>query len=127
MSIRKEDLEKASRVKVIIEKEYHKPFTVADLVQIAGSNKRKLNIAFKQLTGSPLIMYHREIRIEKAKDLLVNTDNSIEVIARRVGLDRSNLDKQFKKITEKTPRQWRLENKKPMTYEDYLRKIGEIE
>jgi AraC-like DNA-binding protein len=112
MSIRKEDLEKASAIKAVIEKEYHKPFTIADLVQIAGSNKKTLSIAFKHLTGSPPIMYHREKRIEIAKQLLVNTDHSIEVIARRVGLDRSNLDKQFKKLTDKTPRQWRIQHQK---------------
>jgi len=127
MSIRKEDLKKASLVKAIIEKEYHKPFTIDDLVQMVGSNRRILNIAFKQLTGSPLIMYHREVRIEKAKDLLVNSNNSIEVIAAKVGLDRSNLDKQFKKMTEKTPRQWRFENKKYTSHEEFLREMGELE
>lgn len=117
MSIKNEDLEKARLVKAIIEKEYHKHFTIADLVQLAGSNKKMLNAAFKHLTGKPIIMYQREVRIEQAKLLLVNTSHSIEVIAGRVGLDRSNLEKQFKKLTDKTPREWRTENRSG--YKDY--------
>jgi AraC-like DNA-binding protein len=112
MNIKHEDLEKAIMIKAILEKEFYKHFTIPDLVQLAGTNKKILNSAFKYLTGKPIIMYQREIRIGKAKDLLIETDHSIERIAARVGLDRSNLEKQFKKLTEKTPREWRVENKR---------------
>jgi AraC-like DNA-binding protein len=111
MNMKQEDLEKASMIKTILEKEFYKHFTVPDLVQLAGTNKKMLNTAFKYLTGKPIIMYQREIRIEKAKDLLIETDHTIERIASRVGLDRSNLEKQFKKLTDKTPREWRMENR----------------
>jgi len=111
MHVKNEDLAKASTIKAILEKEFYKRFTVPDLVQLVGTNKRTLNTAFKYITGKPIIMYQREVRIEKAKDLLVETDHTIERIASRVGLDRSNLEKQFKKLTDKTPREWRMENK----------------
>jgi len=111
MNMKQEDLEKATIIKTILEKEFYKHFTVPDLVQLAGTNKKLLNAAFRYLTGQPIIMYQRAIRIEKAKDLLLETDHTIERIASRVGLDRSNLEKQFKKITDKTPREWRQENK----------------
>jgi AraC-like DNA-binding protein len=109
--MKQEDLEKASAIKAILEKEFYKHFTVPDLVQLVGTNKKILNAAFRYLTGKPIIMYQREIRISKAKDLLIETDHTIERIASRVGLDRSNLEKQFKKLTDKTPREWRMENK----------------
>jgi AraC-like DNA-binding protein len=111
MNMKNEDLEKASTIKIMLEKEFYKHFTVPDLVQLVGTNKKMLNTAFKYLTGKPIIMYQREVRIEKAKDLLVETDHTIERIAAKVGLDRSNLEKQFKKLTEKTPREWRMENR----------------
>jgi len=109
MSIKKQDLDKALIIKAIIEKEYYKHFTVADLVQVVGSNKKTLNAAFRYLTGESIIMFQRKIRIEIAKDLLVETDDCIERIATRVGLTMRNLEKQFKKLTQKTPREWRAE------------------
>jgi transcriptional regulator GlxA family with amidase domain len=112
MNIKNGDLEKALMIKTILEKEYYKHFTVPDLVQLVGSNKKTLNAAFKFISGGKsIIMYQRKIRIEKAKDLLVETDDCIERIATRVGLDRRNLEKQLKRLTEKTPREWRIENK----------------
>lgn len=118
MNMKHEDLEKASMIKTLLEKEFYKHFTIPDLVQLAGTNKKTLNTAFRYITGKPIIMYQREIRIGKAKDLLIETDHSIERIAARVGLDRSNLEKQFKKLTEKTPREWRMENKR--AYKDFV-------
>jgi AraC-like DNA-binding protein len=111
MNMKNEDLEKASIIKTILEKEYYKHFTVPDLVQLVGTNKKTLNAAFRYLTGKPIIMYQREIRISKAKDLLIETDHTIERIASKVGLDRSNLEKQFKKLTDKTPSEWRMEHR----------------
>jgi transcriptional regulator GlxA family with amidase domain len=112
MNIKNEDLEKALIIKAVIEKEYYKDFTVPDLAQRVGSNKKILNAAFKQITSKTIMMYRTEIRIEKAKDLLVETDDCIERIATRVGLDRRNLEKQFKRLTEKTPKEWKTENKR---------------
>jgi two-component system response regulator YesN len=122
MNIKNEDLEKALMIKAILEKEYYKHFTVSDLVQLVGSNKKTLNAAFKFITGKSIIMYQREIRIEKAKELLVETDDCIDRIATRVGLDRRSLERQFKKQTQKTPREWRAENKKG--YKDFLLTIS---
>jgi AraC-like DNA-binding protein len=115
MNMKQEDLEKASMIKAILEKEFYKHFTIPDLVQLVGTNKKTLNTAFKYLTGKSIIMYQREIRIEKAKELLVETDHTIERIASKVGLDRSNLEKQFKKLTDKTPREWRIESRNSYT------------
>jgi len=112
MNIKREDLDKASVIKAIIEKEFYKHFTIPDLVQLVGSNKRTLNEAFKHITGKPMMLYQRELRIEKAKNLLAETDDCIDRIAARIGIDRRNLEKQFKRITDKTPREWRIENRR---------------
>jgi len=116
MNIKNEDLERALMIKAIIEKEFYKPLKVPHLVQLVGTNKNYLNAAFRYLTGDSTSEYLRKVRIEKAKDLLVHSDDCIDRIATRVGLDRRSLEKQFKKLTEKTPRTWRVENKKGYNY-----------
>ena len=52
--------------------------------------------------------YQTEVRIDKAKALLENSDLSLKVISIQVGLDKSNLVKTFKKLTGVTPMQWRV-------------------
>jgi YesN/AraC family two-component response regulator len=108
MSIRNDDLDKAREVRDIIEKEFHKSPTVAELAQMVGTNKSTLNIAFQKFTGLSVKQYINFFRVEKAKELLDKTNLPIQVIGRRVGWHRSNLDGHFKKFTGKTPKEWRI-------------------
>lgn len=110
MRPKKEDIEKAYLVKAIIEKEYYKPCRVADLAQRVGTNRSSLNLAFQYITGVPIKTYIKNYRIEKAKALLESTSNSVEVIAGRVGLHRTNLERNFKKHYGKSPKAWRIDN-----------------
>ena len=107
MPLKQEDLEKAWQVKAIIEKDYHKPHTVADLAQMVGKNKSTLNLAFRAITGLTVKKYIKEFRIEKARQLLETSNMAVEVIAGRVGLHRTNLEKNFKKRYGKSPKAWR--------------------
>jgi AraC-like DNA-binding protein len=102
-----EDLQKAEEIKAFIDEKYHLHYTNDELARLVGSNKSTLNLAFRHLTGNAMYEYLIKVRIEQAKLLLVNTNNTIEVVAKNVGLDRSNLIKQFKKITGMTPLKWR--------------------
>jgi YesN/AraC family two-component response regulator len=107
ISLKHEDIEKARQVKAIIDKEFYKPLTVQMLANRVNTNELKLKIAFKPVTNCTLHKYLTKVRIEHAKTLLEQTDLSIEQIATKIGLDKSNLDKQFKKHVMKTPTQWR--------------------
>lgn len=107
MPVKQEDLDKALQVRVIIEKKFHEHFIVADLAQMVSTNKSTLNLAFKAITGQPVKKYIRDFRIEKAKQLLETSNMSVEIIACRVGLHRTNLEKNFKKCCGKTPKDWR--------------------
>jgi AraC-like DNA-binding protein len=102
-----EDFEKALQVKSIIETEFDKHYTAAKLAHLAGTNELKLRAAFKIITGKPLYYYRTLIRVEHAKNLLETTDLTMKIIANRVGLDKRNLNRQFKKLTGATPKQWR--------------------
>lgn len=107
MSVKQEDLQKALQVKAIIEKEYHRSLVVADLAQMVGTNKSTLNLAFKAITGQPVKKYITDLRTEKARLLLETSNMCVEVIACRVGLHRTNLEKNFKKCYGTSPKDWR--------------------
>jgi two-component system response regulator YesN len=110
-SVKNEDLEKARQVKAIIEKEFSKPLTVDSLVHRVNTNKLKLKLAFKAIAHCTVHEYLTQVRVEHTKMLLENTDLTIEQIAPKIGLDKSNLDRQFKKLTKKTPTAWRKDHK----------------
>jgi transcriptional regulator GlxA family with amidase domain len=102
-----EDFEKALHVKSIIETDFDKHYTAAKLAHLVGTNELKLRAAFKIITGEPLYHYRTFIRMEHAKNLLETTDLSMKIIAIRVGIDKRNFNRQFKKLTGTTPKLWR--------------------
>ena len=102
-----EDFQKALQVKSIIETEFDRHYTAAKLAQMAGTNELKLRAAFKIITGESLYHYWTLIRMDHAKKILKTTDLSMKIICNQVGLDKRNFNRQFKKLTGTTPRQWR--------------------
>jgi AraC family transcriptional regulator, transcriptional activator for feuABC-ybbA operon len=105
-----EDFEKALQVKSIIETEFNRHYTAAKLAHMAGTNELKLRTAFKIITGEPLYHYRTLIRMDHAKKLLQTTDLSMKIISNQVGLDKRNFNRQFKRLTGNTPKQWRNEH-----------------
>lgn len=108
--IKQEDLEKIIAAKCILEKEYYRHYTHEELAQMVGTNEHKLKTGFKDVTNKCVYEYLTCIRIEKAKELLENTELPLKIIARKLGLDKSNLNKCFKKLTGNTPMEWRKGN-----------------
>lgn len=105
--IRKEDLERARHAKALIEKDYSRHLTYQTLAHLVGTNPTKLQLSFRELTGKNLYEHLTVIRIEEAVRLLESTELTIDAIAYKVGLDRTNLNKQFKKIKGISPSEWR--------------------
>jgi len=113
MHLKHEDLEKAREIKDFLEKHYREHCDYEYLVHKFGMNKFKLKIAFKAVTNYNVHEFITKVRIERAKELLENSDHTIAYIAKKVGLDKSNLNIQFKKITGETPSQWRKQPNQP--------------
>lgn len=107
MQLKNEDLATVLEIKAFLEKNYQDHFDYEFIVQKFRMNKFKLKLAFKAVTNDNIHSFVTKIRIEHAKDLLERTDHTIGFIAYKVGLDKSNLNIQFKKRTGKTPSQWR--------------------
>jgi len=107
MQLKNEDLERAREIKDFLAKHYQEHYDYEYLVQKFGMNKLKLKVAFKAVSHYNVHEFITKVRVEHAKELLENSDRTIAFIAAKVGLDKSNLNLQFKKCTGKTPSQWR--------------------
>jgi transcriptional regulator GlxA family with amidase domain len=102
-----EELGKAIQAKSIIDKNICRHYTYQDLARMVATNQQKLMISFKVITNKNPYQYLTSARIEKAMNLLETTSLTVEMIASKVGLDKTNLNKQFKKAHGFTPNIWR--------------------
>jgi AraC-type DNA-binding domain-containing proteins len=81
------------------------PQDIADQLKISYSRFRKL---FKEYTGMAPVQYHIQLKLEKAKEELVNTSKSIKEIAFDLNFESSQyFSSQFKEKTNLTPIEFR--------------------
>lgn len=90
---------------------FHKPITLEDTAKYIKVNKCYLCTIFKKETGKTYSKFLNHIRIEKSKELLVNSNLSILEISLSVGFNNQNyFNTIFKKLANKTPLEYRSEN-----------------
>ena len=91
-----------------IENNFNKEISITTLEKLCNISKSTLFNHFKNSLGVTPIAYKHNIMIQKAIDLLSNTDIPIEEISSRVGFSSSNyFRKVFSKLTGKTPKELR--------------------
>ncbi len=107
-------MKKQSNIKPIRKaKEYMKdnfkhPITLEEISKMVGFNPTYFSSLFKKETGMNFLEYLIDIRIEKAKELLKETDKSVSSIAFEVGYsDLKHFSKLFKKLTGLKPSEYR--------------------
>lgn len=84
-------------------------WTLDSLLKIAHMSSSNLMRVFRKATGQTPIEYLIRLRIQKAMELLQNTDMTITEIAMEVGFNDSNyFTRQFRKIVGESPRQFRF-------------------
>lgn len=88
--------------------------TLLEAVHIVGVSTGYFCRIFKQAFGMTFHNYVDNIRVQRAKNLLKFTDYSISVIGERVGYvnNPSSFYSDFKKITTKTPKEYREDSRK---------------
>lgn len=83
---------------------------LATLAQLAGLSQSHYNRAFKASTGLAPYQWQLQARVERAKDLLLNTNDGLEEVAAATGFaDAVHFGRTFRKITGATPAAWRKE------------------
>ncbi len=95
-----------------IELNVEKELDLDTLASRLGYTKYYLSRSFKQETGITVNEYVKIAKIERAKILLANTDDSIDSILERLGFNsRSFFSDTFHKIVGKTATQYRAEHR----------------
>ncbi|TJY44127.1 helix-turn-helix domain-containing protein [Cohnella pontilimi] len=91
-----------------IEKHYQQDVSLDTLADKLGITRSYLSTYFKEKTGIYFVDYVNRVRINLAKELLMNTDIKIQEAAARVGYQNINsFNRMFKKFTGVTPSEYR--------------------
>lgn len=95
-----------------IEENYAEPLTLTDLAQHFHFHPAYLSNYFSIHNSEGFVEYLHKIRIEKAEQLLTNSDEPISTISSQIGYaDHSYFCKVFKKGTGLSPSQYRRKNR----------------
>lgn len=87
---------------------YQNPIQITDVAEFIGVHPNYLTTAFHKERGESPKRYLTELRVRKAKELLVETGDPVNIIAASVGFDDSSaFSKFFKKETGIAPKLYR--------------------
>lgn len=101
------------QLKIYISRNYYKNLTQEFVASLFYMNRSYLSQLFKKKTGENFVDFLNNTRIEKSKELLLNTDKKMYSIAKAVGYDNTKyFFRIFKKKTGITPEQYRLQHRK---------------
>lgn len=96
-----------------IDANYDKPLTLAQIARASHLSVSRLAHLFKEQMGVTLIDYVTQVRIERAKELLLGTDRSCADVCLQVGYSNpSYFTRTFKSLAGMTPQQFRLQNRR---------------
>lgn len=96
------------QVEQYIQTHYQEDLTLTDLADIAYLNPNYLSNMFSSVTGCTLNKYIKNIRMQKAQELLLNTNMKITDISESVGFhNTSYFCKSFQKMFGTTPERFR--------------------
>ncbi len=99
---------KIVQAKEFILEHYNDDLNMAVVSNYVSMNYSLFSYSFKQYTGQNFVNYLKEIRIEKAKELLAETDMKIVEISQTVGYENEkNFMKIFKAVCGVTPGEYR--------------------
>lgn len=98
------------KMKLYIQRHYQNNLTIEFLSSLFYMNRSYCSHLFKEKTGDTFVNYLNGIRLQKAKQLLANTDKKMYQIAKSVGYDNVKyFFRVFKKNEHLTPEQFRIQ------------------
>jgi len=97
---------------------YDQPITLAGMAKAAHLSVSRLAHVFKEQMGITLIDYVTGVRVERAKELLLSTDQSCTEICFQAGYNnQSYFTRTFKALVGMPPRQFRTANRRERKFE----------
>ena len=83
--LKQEEKERLIAIKLLLEQNLYARYTLRELAKKAFMNEFKLKKGFRQLFNTSIQALHCELRMQKAIQLLKETDLKLEEIAREIG------------------------------------------
>lgn len=91
-----------------VEEHLEEEVTIARVAELAGMSESRFSHVFKEETNTSFMEYVNGRKMEKARELLQNTDLRINEIAERIGIFNPNyFSAQYKKKTGQSPGEFR--------------------
>jgi AraC family transcriptional regulator len=92
-----------------IDAHLHQEIKLSDLAALLGISQFHFSCLFKQAIGTTPYQYLLQQRVERAKQLLKQTERSIMDIALECGFNsHSHLSQKFRQLTGMTPKAYRV-------------------
>lgn len=103
-----EQIQIVNKIKRYVIENYKKNVSLDDIAANVFLSKQYICKLFKENTNTTIIHFMQQIRIDEAIRLIISTDKKISCIANAVGYsDLKYFNYVFKKVTDKTPSQFR--------------------
>jgi AraC family transcriptional regulator, transcriptional activator of the genes for pyochelin and ferripyochelin receptors len=103
--LRSDDVERIHHAKTILTENLTHPPSIVELAQQVGLNDYKLKLGFRHVFKTTPFGYLREQRLELARQLLSDTEMSVEDVAIAVGYQsRSSFTAAFRRQFERSPK-----------------------
>lgn len=97
-----------ARAQQILERDFRKALRIGELANAAGVSERTLLRRFRSVLGLTPVQYLQALRLERARELLESSRDSIDRITQRVGYeDVSSFRRLFKQSTGLSPAEYR--------------------
>jgi AraC-like DNA-binding protein len=84
-NLKPKDIECLHEAKYYIEQNFHTPCSIIDLARKVGINQMKLKNGFKKLFGTTVFGYVSDLKMEKAKQLILDEKLYIGEVSDRIG------------------------------------------
>ncbi|WP_320042648.1 AraC family transcriptional regulator [uncultured Desulfobacter sp.] len=98
VSFDKRDADLIRETELLLRNNLENPPSLPELARRAGVNKNKLNQGFRKIFGTSVFEHIRILRLERARDLLVNGNKSVTEVAYEVGYTHpENFTRAFKR------------------------------
>jgi transcriptional regulator GlxA family with amidase domain len=99
---------KLTEAVTLMEANIEEPLSTDEIAQLAGVSRRQLERLFKQYLGSLPSRYYLELRLQRARQLLIDTNNSIVQVGLMCGFSSgSHFSTAFGALFGNTPREER--------------------
>jgi len=108
MIIKRRDIAVLQEVRQFIEENYTREIPIAFICKEFGINRTKLQEGFNQLFGVSVHVFISQMRMEKARDMLKNTDEAVKTVGLECGYKTlSSFTRVFTKLHGISPKQYR--------------------